>query len=293
MPIFRRKKPDAPAQRPSGIPAASPPSAPKPPSYNWRSYDEVAEDYERTHAPITSEVAAALLSFGEVSEGGRLVDVGAGTGHALAHADALVGASGLAVGIDNAAGMLRRSQGRRSALAETINLPFNDAAFDVAMLNFSMPYFTKLQTAMFDVRRVIRPGGLLLVSTWGADEDELGKTWRLLVEEAIGRDILKAGIKDETPWAELLSDQKRLDSTLRDNGFRPVTIERRRFRFEVSREDYVRGHEIEAAGRYTRAMLGDRLWPSFSQRVRATFAEKFPETLVDFRDVLLARAGRP
>ncbi len=47
---------------------------------DWRSYDEVAETYERVHAPRLLEVARELVALAEVGEGQRVLDVGTGTG---------------------------------------------------------------------------------------------------------------------------------------------------------------------------------------------------------------------
>ncbi|HEX9697558.1 MAG TPA: methyltransferase domain-containing protein [Actinomycetota bacterium] len=292
MSWFRRKtpKPARPAPGPVSPPVRHERAAR---TFDWRSYDAVAKDYARIHGAHTAVVAADVLQRVGAGPGKRILDVGTGTGDALAAAEQS-GSGGVVVGVDSAPGMLRFARpGHLIAAAEVINLPFRDATFDGAMANFALPYFTKLDTSLFDVRRVLKPGGILGVAVWGADEDDLTKTWRLLVEEAIGRDILKAGLKDEAPWAERLSDRQRLETALRDAGFRPVTVEAMRYKFQTTRDDYIIGHEIEAAGRYTKVMLGERLWPGFQQRVRAAYEEKFPEQLVDFRDVLIAVASKP
>jgi hypothetical protein len=40
-------------------------------------------------------------------------------------------------------------------------------------------------------------------------------------------------------------------------------------------------------------MLGDAGWTSLMERARATFAERFPDPLTDFRDVVLAVGRLP
>lgn len=272
--------------------------APAPePAFDWRSYDDVAQEYERAHAPYTSRPVADLLALSEASPGDRVLDIGTGTAVALETVGPVVGGSGLAVGVDPAGEMLRvagaRRPGLRLAAAEALDLPFRDDTFDVALANFALPYFAKLDTAIYDIARVLKVGGRIAVSVYGAGEDDLNRTWRLLAQEALGVEVLRAGIRDEIPWAEKLSDPARLEAQLRDDGFRPVRVERRKYRFEISREDYVVGHEIEAIGRFVRRMLGPALWERFRERARATFAERFPEALVDFRDVLLAVGTKP
>ena len=66
----------------------------------WRSYDDVAEIYERVHAPRLAGPARDLVAFAEPPLGGRVLDIGTGTGVAAEAAAAAVGDGGLAVGID-------------------------------------------------------------------------------------------------------------------------------------------------------------------------------------------------
>jgi hypothetical protein len=76
-------------------------------------------------------------------------------------------------------------------------------------------------------------------------------------------------------------------------GLHPVRVERREYRFQLSLEDYVTGREIAASGRFVRDMLGPEGWDSFRERARARFRERFPDPLIDFRDVLLAVGTKP
>jgi len=262
-----------------------------------RSYDLVAEDYERVQAPYTAEPVRDLLTLAAAAPGSKVLDVGTGTALAVETTEGIVGTGGVAIGVDAAARMLEVAHASRPnlrlAAAEVLDLPFSDQTFDVVAANFALPYFRKLETALFEIMRVLRPEGRVAVSVYSSHEDDLTKTWRQLVEESIGPDVLRAGIKEEIPWAAKLGDAKRLETTLRDNGFRPVRVERRKYRFQIPREDYIIGHEIEATGRFVRRMLGPELWERFRERVRTRYAERFPETLLDFRDVLLAVGTKP
>lgn len=262
--------------------------------FDWRSYDAIAEDYERVLAPHTARVASDLLALAEVRPGERVLDVGTGTGRGV---EAAAAAGAVAAGVDSASRMLTVGRRRRAdialAAAEVINLPFRDAAFDVVIATFALAYFEKLDTALFDAMRVLKPGGRLAVSAWTDEEDELSATWRRLAEETVGVEVLRQGIKDEAPWQEALADRARLEGVLRDVGLRPVRVERRDYRFTMAREDYLVGHEIEATGRFVRKMLGPNLWESFRARTRQAFAERFPEQIGDFRYALLAVGAKP
>ncbi|MHB8513369.1 MAG: class I SAM-dependent methyltransferase [Actinomycetota bacterium] len=282
-----KPQPSRPLQRP--VPSRAP-SQREP---DWRSYDSIADEYERIVAPRTLVVAKDLIDLAGLKPGQRAIDIGTGTGASMPLLRQAVTDSGVTVGVDPSTHMLAAGKSKSVVAAEAINLPFHAQTFDAAIAAFSIAYLRKLDTALYEVRRVLKTGATFVVAWWGSGEDDLSKTWRMLLEDAIGPDILQAGLKDEIPWGERLSDKKNLEQALRDAGFRPVDIELKEYRFEMSRDDYLTSLEIEAAGRYAKAMLGDALWPSFIERVRGTFAERFPDPLIDFRDVLLARGGVP
>ncbi|MGH2728406.1 MAG: hypothetical protein ACRDKS_15665, partial [Actinomycetota bacterium] len=66
----------------------------------WKSYDAVAETYERVRAPMTALVAADLVALAAPAAGARILDVGTGTGVAVDAAGRAAGDSSIAVGVD-------------------------------------------------------------------------------------------------------------------------------------------------------------------------------------------------
>jgi SAM-dependent methyltransferase len=181
----------------------------------------------------------------------------------------------------------------RLAAAQAIDLPFKEGRFDVVTAGFVVTHFTKYETALFDMLRVMTPGGRLAASTWGEREDEFQRTWREQVEQVATKEMLRGAMAKVMPWEDRFRDPRRLEETLREAGLRPVRVERRQYRFEMSLEDYVISREVAASGRFLRDMLGPRLWEPFRKRVRSLFRERFPDPLVDFRDVLLAVGTKP
>jgi ubiquinone/menaquinone biosynthesis C-methylase UbiE len=263
---------------------------------DWRAYDRVAVVYERVHAPRTLQVARDLGQLAGIREGARVLDVGAGTGASAQAAGEAAGGNGLVVGVDQSIEMLAVAASHpeiRLAAAEAIDLPFRDGTFDAVTANFVLSHFTKLDTALYDLVRVLKPGGRLASSAWADQEDEFQKTWRELVEGVTTHELLQDALKRAMPNEERLRDPHALEDTLRRAGLHPVTVERREFRFEISREDYVAGRETAASGRFLRDMLGEEGFRAFGKRVRTVFAERFPERLTDFRDVLLAVGTKP
>src|SRR6266498_2726740 len=238
---------------------------------DWRSYDGVAETYERINAPRLAQPAGDLVALAQPPRGGRVLDAGTGTGVAASAAAALLGPEGVAVGVDVSLGMLGQAARTRPALrlaaAEAIDLPFRDATFDAVTASFVVSHFTKYQTALFDMIRVLKPGGRLALSSWAdGDRDELQKTWLELVEGAVGQQMLLDVRTQALPWADRFADPLR---------------------------DYVDGLGTWSTGRFLRSMLGPERWESFRRNAQRVFAARFSDPVNDFRDVWLAVGAKP
>jgi demethylmenaquinone methyltransferase/2-methoxy-6-polyprenyl-1,4-benzoquinol methylase len=261
---------------------------------DWRSYDGVAETYERVHAPRFAEAARDLVDALRIGEGQRVLDVGTGTGAA---ADEVARTGAKVVGIDRSLGMLSVAHRERPALpvvaGEAIDLPFRNRTFDVVLGNFVFAHFVKVETALFDLTRVLVPGGRIGFTTWSDGKDAFQETWTELIETVIPRDMLAPAYASAAPGHERFKQPKAIEEALRRAGFRRVRTERKRYQWTYPRDDLVEGLGTWAVGRFARNMLGESSWASFLERAQTTFANRFPDPLNDFRDVILAVASLP
>lgn len=261
---------------------------------DWRSYDSVAETYARIHAPRLAEPAGDLVALTGVEPGWRVLDVGTGTGVA---AFAAVGKGARVVGIDEAAGMLRAARSADGELplasALAIDLPFRDGAFDALLANFVLAHFTKYKTALFEMMRVLRPGGRLGLTAWADAEDDLARTWLELVKTVVPPEVLHAAMDERLPWRERFRQRLPLEEALMEAGIRHVRTEVRRYRFQYSLDEYVEGLSTWATGRFVRFMLGEAAFAGFLQRARAEFGARFADPVNDFREVLFATGTKP
>ncbi|MGH2693088.1 MAG: class I SAM-dependent methyltransferase [Actinomycetota bacterium] len=257
---------------------------------DWRSYDEVAEAYDRVRSPVHGAPARDLVAAVELPEGGRLLDVGTGTGLAARSVD-----RGFAVGVDISPGMARvaRSRGlERVAIAAAIDLPFRDEAFDAVVSAFVLHLVPKYETALFDMARVLRRGGTIGLATWVAADDEFTRSWREIAESFATKEMLADAQRKAAPWAELLSDPARVEEVLRSGGFRDVRVDRRTYRSEVSIDDYLVGRETTAIGRFLKEMLGPALWERFRSKVEEVFRSRFRDPIGDTNEVLISLGTR-
>lgn len=258
---------------------------------DWRSFDAVAETYARVRAPWHEPPAADLVAEVGPPAGGRVLDVGTGTGVAARAALAALGPDGIVVGIDPSMGMLRRArvQGLSGAVAaRAVDLPFRDGTFDAVMANFVIAFFTRYDTGLFDMVRVLRSGGKLGVTAWAGRDDEFTRTWKEVAEAFATKDMLRDAARKAVPWEERFSDPNRLEETLRDATLRNVEVQRRQYRYTASIDDYLAGRESSALGRFLRDMLGDTLWERFRERATEEFRRRFSDPIGDTNDVLIA-----
>ena len=261
---------------------------------DWRSYDGVAEIYERVHAPRFADAARDLVAALGIEGGQRVLDIGTGTGAA---ADEIARTDAEVVGVDRSLRMLSVAHRERPSLpfvaADVLDLPFRDRTFDVVAGNFVLAHFAKVETALFELTRVLSRGGRIGFTTWSDSKDAFQDTWTELIETVIPRDMLAPAYAAAAPGHDRFKQPQAIEEALRRAGFRPVRTERKRYQWTYPRDDLVEGLGTWAVGRFARNMLGESSWASFLERARTTFADRFPDPLNDFRDVVLAVGSLP
>ena len=147
--------------------------------YGW---DLAAAAYEPLWQGPLAPAHTALLAAAALAPGERVLDVACGTGLVTLRAARAVGPAGLAVGIDLASRMVEtaalRARARQVANAEfarmdaeQLGLP--DATFDVALCALGLMYVPQPEQALREMRRVVRPGGRLVLR-YGASAARCG-----------------------------------------------------------------------------------------------------------------------
>jgi SAM-dependent methyltransferase len=142
-----------------------------------RSYDKVAEDYlagfrdELAGKPYDRALLEALIERTE--PGTAIADLGCGPGHVTAW---LAGHGVPATGIDLAPNMVaaacREFPEADFRQGDLLDLPAKDGEFGAAVALYSIIHLAadELPRAFQEVRRVLRPDGLLLVAFHTGDE---------------------------------------------------------------------------------------------------------------------------
>jgi SAM-dependent methyltransferase len=190
---------------------------------------------------------------------------------------------------------MRNDGSVRYAAAVAIDLPFRAGSFSHLMANFVLSHVPSYQTALFDMMRVLAPGGRLGASNWAAGEegDEFSRAWGALAEEFAEHEILMDALAGAVPWRERFSNKDRLKDALHESGLRDIWVETHEFRVEVTADEYCTAREISARGRFLHQMLGQELWPEFQRRSREIFGERYPQRFHDFHQAIVAVGHKP
>lgn len=280
--MFRRRRPETASTTPQRTPSGYH-------QEDWESYDHVAEAYERVTADRTAGAARDLVALAGVEPGHRVLDVGTGTGVAAIAAIERVGAKGLVAGLDPSSRMLAQARPKHPEVdyvqGEALDLPFQDASFDRVIGSFVVQHFNRWETALFDMARVLRRGGVMALSNWATSEDAFTSAWRSVAEELIGPELFRDAARRAAPWQDRFSNPALFEESLKQAGLRQLRVERRSYRFQMTLDSYLEGMETRTLARSLHRIMGDAIWERFRERVRAEFGKRFAERIGDTRDV--------
>jgi arsenite methyltransferase len=122
--------------------------------------------------PDVVEQRAAIRAALALQPGERVLDIGSGPGFLATEMAQEVGSGGRVVGIDPSESMLaiaERHAGPGAAgpvefkVGDALSLPLEPASFDAAVSTQVLEYVDDVPAALAEARRVLRPGGRLLV----------------------------------------------------------------------------------------------------------------------------------
>ena len=188
-----------------------------------RAFDRAAERYQQ-FAVLQAEVCNRLLEKLEVVKLSPLMilDAGSGTGAAVPtlfrqYKKAQV------VTLDLSENMLSKGSQHGNFLrsphavcGDIEKLPFADNSFDLVFSSLSMQWCNDLNAALVEAKRVLKPGGLYVFTTFGPDTlKELRHSWSMVDDRShvnqfidmhdIGDALLQDGFAEPVMEAEFLT----------------------------------------------------------------------------------------
>jgi ubiquinone/menaquinone biosynthesis C-methylase UbiE len=137
-----------------------------------QKYDALAERHEEIFFYV-AEVGRQLVSYAEPAPGARVLDVGAGRG---AVARAALAAGCRVTAVDSSPGMVARLSADHPEMVvrqrDAGRLGFTAGSFDVVTAGFGVQVLTSPSDALTEFRRVLAPGGVVVLSL---ERQEIGR----------------------------------------------------------------------------------------------------------------------
>jgi ubiquinone/menaquinone biosynthesis C-methylase UbiE len=140
-----------------------------------QQYDQMAPSYDRRWSTYLSKTLSFLDAWMAISPHAVVLDIGCGTGEF----ERLVlnrQPNQQIIGVDISEKMLEIARQKCQAYPNVTfcttsvsALPFSDHSFDVIVSASAFHYFDEPEAALKEARRVLRPGGILVILDWCKD----------------------------------------------------------------------------------------------------------------------------
>ena len=191
----------------------------------WGS-SEVAEHWQQDIERRRLDFAAAterMLEAAGLEPGDHVLDIAAGTGDQSILAARIVGPGGSVLATDISAEMLSiaarvaRQEGLTNITTRVMNaeqLDLQDNAFDAVICRLGLMLIPNLQSALREIRRVLKPGGKLAALVWSVPENNPHLSLPLAIVSKYARGV--------TPYLAnplALSDPATFEQELTEAGF--------------------------------------------------------------------------
>lgn len=150
-------------------------------------FNRAAPIYDQIGPKFFAYFGRCMVELSNIPKGARVLDVATGRGAILFPAAEVVGLSGYVMGIDLSYKMVQetsleiKQRGIKNAdvsIMDAERLQFPEASFDYVLCGLSIFFFPQLDRALSEMQRVLKPGGIVGVTTFWHDDER----WKWLGE---------------------------------------------------------------------------------------------------------------
>lgn len=188
-----------------------------------KAFDRAAETYDEA-AVLQKEVCRRLLEKVDLASISPewILDAGSGTGEAIKPLQKKYKKSNMVL-LDISERMLTKAEKNgvlfrrpHSICADLESMPFAEQQFGLIFSSLALQWCNNLSETLLEMRRILKPGGLLIFATFGPDTlKELRASWEKVDNAShvnsfidmhdIGDDLLNAGFAEPVMESEMIT----------------------------------------------------------------------------------------
>jgi ubiquinone/menaquinone biosynthesis C-methylase UbiE len=164
-----------------------------------------AEKWKAKSAAMGGALTDALVEYSRPLPGMRVVDLASGTGEPGISLAARVAPQGSVTAVDQSSDLLaiaaERARNKKlsnftTQQADAHQLPLADRTFDLATCRFGVMFFSDVERALTELRRVLKPGARACFAAWGPVEQPYWQTTMKIVHQCVGGAMFPPGSSD-------------------------------------------------------------------------------------------------
>jgi ubiquinone/menaquinone biosynthesis C-methylase UbiE len=188
-------------------------------------YSASAREYATLWGPVIQPLGERLVAAMPLTGASTILDLGAGTG-ALFPALQAAAPGALVIGVDRADGMLHLAQAGASEVPlvamDLEQLGVRSRVADAAVIAFVLFLLPDPAGGLAEIRRVLKPGGVVGLTTWGQDHELPGAAiWTCALDaHGAGPDLKPAAVKRDT----LMNSADKIEALLDAARFAPSRL---------------------------------------------------------------------
>ena len=192
------------------------------------TYDAAADFYDDAANTFWDRFGRRTVERLALKPGAHVLDVCCGCGASALPAAEAVGPNGAVLGVDLARRLLDIARGKAELrglrniefrVGDMLDLGLPAATFDAAICVFGIFFVPDMAAAIRELWRVVRPGGQLAITTWGADffEPASNAFWNAV------REVAPHLHKSFNPW-DRICDPNSLRNVLAEAGIETSVV---------------------------------------------------------------------
>jgi ubiquinone/menaquinone biosynthesis C-methylase UbiE len=254
-------------------------------------YSSHARGYADNWGPVIRPMGERLLRALPWDGVRRVIDLGTGAGTHVPEIRRLAQGA-CVVGVDRARGMLElaRPQGIPLVQMDGVELGFRDGSVDVVVIAFALFHLDDPVVALREVRRVLRPGGVVGTVTWAEDpETEASQVWDEELEARGARDPMPARPRKD----EQMNTPERMNALFALAGLQPARVWVERFVHHWDAHTLSLMHSTFGKSKRKLESLDPQTRAACLERVHERLLRLPPEAFIYRAAVVCGQACRP